>query len=83
MAEPCSTARRKERSAPSMTAAMDNEEATGGLDRRGSKLEVVKHPSQGVLGLAIEEHEQYEATDVQIWKNSSTVIHAATRATDV
>ena len=43
MAEPCSTARRKERSAPSMTAAMDNEEATGGLDRRGSKLEVVEH----------------------------------------
>ena len=47
-----------------MTAAMDNEEATGGLDRRGLKLEVVEHPSQGVLGPTIEEHEQYEATDV-------------------
>ena len=42
----------------------DDEEATGGLDRRGSKLEVVEHPSQGVLGPTIEEHEQYEATDV-------------------
>ena len=42
----------------------DDEEATGGLDRRGLKLEVVKHPSQGVLGPTIEEHEQYEATDV-------------------
>ncbi len=61
----------------------DNEEAIGGLDRRGSKLEVVEHPSQGVLGPAIEEHEQYEAIDVQIWKNSSTVIHAATGAIDV
>ena len=61
----------------------DDEEATGGLDRRGSKLEVVEHPSQGILGPAIEEHEQYEATDVQIWKNSSFVIHAATRATNV
>ena len=44
----------------------DDEEATDSLDRRGSKLEVVEHPSQGVLGPAIEEHEQFEATDVQI-----------------
>ncbi len=42
----------------------DDEKATSGLDRKGSKLEVVEHPSQGVLGPTIEEHEQYEATDV-------------------
>ena len=31
--------------------------------------------------IAIEE--QYEATDVQIWKNLSTVVHAATATTEV
>ncbi len=35
------------------------------------------------LVIAIEEHEQYETTDVQIWKNLSTVIHVATAATEV